>query len=523
MSNPPNAITITMTDADVQENLVHIVNSLDKIRTESIANVGATDDQKQDYLRLTGELASCIKASIDGNPILGRYYDAIKGLVKHDPVLMRYDPAQEEFWNDRDAQLKQLLTNAGMVFLKDDFRNENQGYHLLQAFKYLGVNGNRDEVYESILPLNSLLNEHSLSSPELSKFLLKKMFTTNGLGVEVNIDVDTVVKSLAEAGALYVDLPKEQYQSMKKKFPKTTMIEDGKEKFTRVIFAPKDVSSFNNISEKLKEYAQIDLGAVEETLVKNISEFYSYGKEFLDTLVKTIGLTETKSTSKKQVKTLDNKLFELDTAPAEGGQYKTQDQWIDYWNSLDGDKYMASTADLYSCFKNLKTTLKSGSAEEKVTAKALVDSLRKDFNDRWIITSTRIEYTILSPLEGRIIHHYKSKNPELTKEITLNIPVYRDVKLADVTSSEDGLKYLQAYWGTEDDANTITETMEFISGKKKGSIKVWTADTTSNNSATPRNVQPQRVAGLDYNDDYFHIVGDGYLSLNGRSRGGAYK
>jgi hypothetical protein len=414
-----------------------------------------------------------------------------------------------------------------MVFLKDDFKNGNQGYHLLQAFKYLGVNGNRDEVYETILPLNSLLNEHSLSSPELSKFLLKKMFTANGLGVEVNIDVDTVVKSLAEAGALYVDLPKEQYQGMKKKFPKTTMMGEGKDKFTRVVFTQKDVASFNNISGRLQEYATIDFGELEDTLVKKMGQFYSYGKEFLDTVVKTIGLTEPSTKGKKQVKTLDNKLFELDAAPADGGQYRTQDQWIDYWNNLDGDKYMASTADFYSGFKGLKAAMESEDAEEKKNAKKIVDSLRKDFNDRWIVSSTRLQYNTnpADKLEGKIIHHYRSKNPDLTKEITLTIPVYRNKDFTDVIGSEEGLKYLQAYWGTEDDANTITNIMEFISGKNKNEIKVWTAAVKSDEYSTEtRKSNSERVAVLVFDLGRFRI-GGGYdnLSKVGRSCGGAFK
>jgi hypothetical protein len=521
MNAPPNTMIIKMTDADVQENLIHIVNSLDRIRRESIANIEATDDQKQDYLRLTGELASCVKASIDGNSVLGEHYNQIKSMIKEDKILQSYDPSQEEFWNNRNTELKSALSNASIVFFRDDFKNVDQGYHLLQAFKYLSVNGDRDSVYKTILPINSLLNDHSVYSPEVSKFLLKKMFTQNGLGVEAHIDSEQMMNALANAGALYVDLPKDQYQSMKKKFPKTTMIEEGKEKFTRVIFTPKELASFNNATEQLKEYALMDFGEVEDTLVKKMSEFHSYGKKFLGTVTKTIGLTET--ADKKQIKlskkTLDNKLFELDSNPEKNGEYLTQDDWIKYWNNQEGDRYNASAPDLYDNFKRLKVATESGTDEEKNSSKTLVDSLRKDFNDRWLVTSTRLQYNInpTNNLEGKVIHHYKCKNPDLTKETTLNIQVYRGDKIADVINTEDGLKYLQTYWGTEDDAETIMQTMEFISKKKRNAIKVWTADSSDRSNV------PERAAFLSYFNVVFRIGGNGNLNYDGRSRGGAYK
>jgi hypothetical protein len=515
---------IKMTEADVQENLTRIVDSLDRIRSESISNIEATDEQKQDYLRLTGELASCVKASIEGNSTLGKHYTNIKDMIKKDILLRQYDPSQEEFWTSRNIELKQSLRDAGIVFLRDNFKNENQGYHLLQAFKYLDVNGDRDEVYETILPANSLLNDNTLSSPEISKFLLKKMFTNNGLGVEVHIEPEQLMNTLANAGALYVDLPKKQYQSMKKKFPRTTMIEEGKNKITRVIFSPKELASFNNASEQLREYALMNFGEIEDTLVKKMSDFHGYGKKYLDTVSKAIGLTEVtdnkKQSKKMQTKnTLDSKVFELDDAPLCGGEYKTQNDWIAYENDMEEGKYIASNVDLYQNFKRLKIASESESKEDQDNAKTLIKSLRKDFTDQWIITSTRLKYNInlTNNLEGKIIHHYKSKNPDLTKETTLNIQVYRGDKIADVINTDDGLKYLQTYWGTEDDAETIMQTMEFISNKKRKDIKVWTADSSDRASV------PDRASFLYFDNGGFRISGYYDLDGSGRSRGGAYK
>ena len=50
-----------MSEKDVKDNLVSIIDSMDRIRNETAANLGASDEAKMDYLRLAGELAGCAK------------------------------------------------------------------------------------------------------------------------------------------------------------------------------------------------------------------------------------------------------------------------------------------------------------------------------------------------------------------------------------------------------------------------------------------------------------------------------
>ena len=93
-------------------------------------------------------------------------------------MLRNYDPLQPVFWQEREPRLKTVLDDTSVVLLRDDFVSESQSYHLFQALKYLTIrNGEeRDEVYETIQPVNSLLNEGSLNSPEVGSYLMKRLF-----------------------------------------------------------------------------------------------------------------------------------------------------------------------------------------------------------------------------------------------------------------------------------------------------------------------------------------------------------
>ncbi len=219
--------------------------------------------------------------------------------------------------------------------------------------------------------------------------------------------------------------------------------------------------------------------------------------------------------SVEEVKSIDR--IVLDEVPADNGNKKNQDEWFDYWNSISDSRVMASMGDLYIAFKDLKNKVEQGSDVDKNKFQRLLKSLRDDFDwpgkNNWLIAGTRLEYNG-NDLNARITQHYKCNRPEIVKDITIEVPVYRGVPVAQVVSDVKGLAYLQTLFDTTDDAEIIIQTLEFISRRNRKDIIIWTADSSDRGSV------PSRVAGLDYyNNSQFHIYGNGDISSNGRSRG----
>ncbi len=190
----------------------------------------------------------------------------------------------------------------------------------------------------------------------------------------------------------------------------------------------------------------------------------------------------------------------LDTGPlldAKGNPLSVrQGDHIRRFNDLG--KIMASMPDLYD-------TGKSASPE-------VLESLQKDFHETWVISSSRIHYEKDS-LEA-VITHYFNSTVVSPREIKVLVPYYNGVKLDDVLGTEEGLKYLQALFNTNDDAETIKVTLEKLSNKKSKDIRVWTPDQNS------RKEYQDRAAGFD-GSGRFHVVGGGGGSIDGsgRSRG----
>ena len=189
---------------------------------------------------------------------------------------------------------------------------------------------------------------------------------------------------------------------------------------------------------------------------------------------------------------LEGRLIELN--PANNGSNKNQDDWIVYFN--DKNEIMASMPDAY--------------VAGKTSNQNLLDSLREDFKDMWLVTSTRIRYE--NNTSARIIHNYGSRliTPVEHKIV---IPEYRPESLADVLDTKEGLKYLQALFGTNDNAAQIKDTLQKLSGYQADKTKLWTPNQDN------RKRCPVRAACLYYDVGEFRVDGNDDLSNYGRSRG----
>ncbi len=216
----------------------------------------------------------------------------------------------------------------------------------------------------------------------------------------------------------------------------------------------------------------------------------------------------------EEVKSIDRII--LDDKPADNGNKKTQDEWFNYWGKINDGRVMASMGDFYVAFKDLKNRLEQGSDAEKAKARKLFNGFHDDFDwtnkNNWLIGSTRLVYEG-NNINGKIIQYYSCKSQELVKESSIEIPVYSGTPVIQVANNTKGLAYLQTYFDTTDDAETIIQTLEFISGKNRDKIMICTANSSDRRSIL------SMAAGLIFSGGQFHVYGSFNLFYIGRSRG----
>ena len=207
---------------------------------------------------------------------------------------------------------------------------------------------------------------------------------------------------------------------------------------------------------------------------------------------------------------LENKIIQLDHLPADNGSKKSSEKWLVYWNNINDGRIFASMADYYLAFKQLNEKSKSGSFIEKQIAQEIIYSLREDFNwskANWLNSSTRIKY--VNQQNARIVHHYGSQSvPSVEHRIV--IPGYPPDSLANVLDTNEGLRYLQALFGTQDNAQQIKDTLQELSDYPLNKIKV--------RSVRLLDRPTESVSGLRYNNGRFNVYTDLVYHSFGRSR-----
>ncbi|MBI2129843.1 hypothetical protein HYU07_06425 [Candidatus Woesearchaeota archaeon] len=192
----------------------------------------------------------------------------------------------------------------------------------------------------------------------------------------------------------------------------------------------------------------------------------------------------------------------IDLQSAVNGAYKTQKDWIALYNAQEGEfkgKRMISASDIYQAGKT---------ASDEV-----LGSLRKDFDESWEVSSTRIRYNP-NDLGAKIVHNFGSTVVQPTKINISVIPVYQDTPLPRILNEEDGVTYFQSVLNTTDNPKTITEVLEHLSKRRAGDIRDWTPDQSSRNS------NPERAVGFDDFGGWFLVDGNYRFDGSfGRSRG----
>ncbi len=141
---------------------------------------------------------------------------------------------------------------------------------------------------------------------------------------------------------------------------------------------------------------------------------------------------------------------------------KNQKDWIDYFNNK-GEK-MISASDIY-----------------KATKKEIIESLKKDFEDNWEVTSTRIIYNKKN-LQAEIIHDADSKIAK-PKKYKVKVPVLN----GNFEENKETEKYLQAIFDTKDNIDKILKTLKKFGKDKK--IRFWTPPQSSREDKQVRSVE----------------------------------
>ena len=189
--------------------------------------------------------------------------------------------------------------------------------------------------------------------------------------------------------------------------------------------------------------------------------------------------------------------FAIDPHPADNGAYRTQEQWIAFFN--EQQRRMISAADVYR---------KGKSAPDEV-----LQSLKGDFDKSWLVSSTRNSYSG-DDLSGIVTQNYGSGVVTPSRRNVSVIPVYNGTPLAQALETKEGLDYLQALFDTTDDRDAITGTLENLSGRSADNIFLWTPEQDY------RKRYPERAVGFDGRGGRFHVDGSNHFALDfGLSRG----
>ncbi len=153
-------------------------------------------------------------------------------------------------------------------------------------------------------------------------------------------------------------------------------------------------------------------------------------------------------------------------------QYRTQEQAIAYHN--ERKERMLSIPDVFQLVKENNTET--------------IESLRKNFDPRWLVTSTRIIYS-KDNLSGKIIHNADSTVTKPTEISLKEIPVCRPTYIKELIETEAGIEYIRALINNKN--ATKEEIINFfvaLSGKKEKNIRFWTPTESSRRDKQVRSV-----------------------------------
>jgi hypothetical protein len=180
-------------------------------------------------------------------------------------------------------------------------------------------------------------------------------------------------------------------------------------------------------------------------------------------------------------------------------KYRTQEEWINFFNAEK--KPMISMPNIFQLIKEKNTEA--------------IESLRKDFKDYWLVTSTRIVYNS-DNLSAKIIHNVNSNVVRQTEINLKEVPVCRPTYIRELLETDAGLNYIRALLNNK--KATKEQIISFfvaLSGKKEENIRFWTPSQSSRKDKQVRSVEL-----YFYNFGRFSVSGGSwFVNYDGFSRG----
>ncbi len=180
-------------------------------------------------------------------------------------------------------------------------------------------------------------------------------------------------------------------------------------------------------------------------------------------------------------------------------EYRTQEQAITHHN--ERKEVMLGLPHIFQLWK-----------ENNAEA---IGSLRRNFDPRWLVTSTRIIYDSEN-LSAKIIHNAGNTVTKPTEINLKEIPVCRPTYIKELLETEVGLEYIRALINNKKvTKEQIINFLVTLSGKKEEKIRFWTP------SQSLRKDKQVRCVVLFFNDfDGFSVGGDNWFDDSvGFSRG----
>lgn len=457
MKTPPKKLTIELSDKEVKKNLSKILEEMQQIRQETFASLETSTEQSENYLKLTGELASCVNALITSNK-LEESVEELMNSVKKRNAQRFYDPLQNEFWDETNSDFKEDLYTTAIKILGGNFTDESQVYHTFQALKYLKLDNDKIKVARTIKPVNSLLGKEAIQHYDVIKFVLKNMgglaITDSSAEYSSVDDVSELTKASKKLGLLYIDLPNNAWEFNEEEKKKFIFVKKGEETFARISPNRKEPDQHENYFKKFKECAQKNLGRIEDNLAVRVSNVHSFGKRFVEEFDKLV--------MPKRKKSLD---LEWTLEKAEG--CAKFNEWIS--NYKEKKTQMASLADYYTLFKQIKKD-----HENDKETQEFLKTFRDTFKNILITTSTVISYDKFSDYQS-IIHNYGAFDKELEEQLQASATDMRKpvrYELSMFSNSPRDRNFIKRLFGTKDDLETIIDVLTFATGIDKNSLKV---------------------------------------------------
>lgn len=246
-----------------------LLEQMESLRQECFANLSVNEMQKKDYLKLTFELGSCLEKIIVENNLEEPIISFSTYIQKH-PIFLYYDPKEEDYWKNvvfANHSLSNYLNNISAVLLGNAFGNIGQSYHAMQSIKYLTIDENKDFIYHTISPVNSIaINYQNIPEEGMYGYLTTRL----GLTQKSELEGRDIVRDFINSQGFFINIPIKLYPKIQKDFPLSRLTPNS----TKVVFGDV-VKNQENLFDGIERFLNLDYSSKDDTIVSSIRDLNS--------------------------------------------------------------------------------------------------------------------------------------------------------------------------------------------------------------------------------------------------------